>query len=169
MKITLIAAVAENRVIGRDGGLPWRLPEDLRRFKQRTQGHVVIMGRRTFESLAAPLPNRPAIVVSRSRDLDTGEATLANSLDEALDIARGRGEDEVFILGGSEIYAMALPLADRLVLTVVHAEIEGDTYFPEFDLAAWTITEDQRHEVDDRHEHPFSFRCYERVEAPHSS
>jgi len=169
MKITLIAAVAENRVIGRDGGLPWRLPEDLRRFKQRTEGHVVIMGRRTFESLAAPLPNRPAIVVSRSRDLDTGEATLANSLDEALDIARGRGEAEVFILGGSEIYAMALPLADRLVLTVVHAEIEGDTYFPEFDLAAWTITEDQRHEVDDRHEHPFSFRCYERVEAPHSS
>ncbi len=169
MKITLIAAVAENRVIGRDGGLPWRLPEDLRRFKRRTQGHVVIMGRRTFESLAAPLPNRPAIVVSRSRDLDTGEATLANSLDEALDIARDRGEDEVFILGGSEIYAMALPLADRLELTVVHAEIEGDTYFPEFDLAAWTITEDQRREADDRHEHPFSFRCYERVSAPHSS
>ena len=169
MKITLIAAMAENRVIGRDGGLPWRLPDDLRRFKRRTQGHVVIMGRRTYESLAAPLPNRPAIVVSRSRDLDTGEATLANSLDEALDIARGRGEDEVFILGGSEIYAMALPLADRLELTVVHAEIEGDTYFPEFDLAAWTITEDQRREADDRHEHPFSFRCYERVEAPHCS
>ena len=169
MKITLIAAVAENRVIGRDGGLPWRLPDDLRRFKRRTQGHVVIMGRRTYESLAAPLPNRSAIVVSRSRDLDTGAATLANSLDKALDIARGRGENEVFILGGSEIYAMALPLADRLELTVVHAEIEGDTYFPEFDLAAWTITEDQRREADDRHEHPFSFRCYERVEAPHSS
>ncbi len=168
MKITLIAAMAENRVIGRDGGLPWRLPDDLRRFKQRTLGHVVIMGRRTYESLAVPLPDRPAIVVSRNRDLDTGEAALANSLGEALDIARGRGEDEVFILGGSEIYALALPLADRLELTVVHAEIEGDTYFPEFDLAAWTITEDQRHEVDDRHEHPFSFRCYERVEAPHS-
>ena len=168
MKITLIAAVAENRVIGRDGGLPWRLPDDLRRFKQRTEGHIVIMGRRTYESLAAPLPNRPTIVVSRSRDLDAGEATLANSLDEALDIARGRGEDEVFILGGSEIYAMALPLADRLELTVVHAEIEGDTYFPEFDLAAWTITEDQRREADDRHKYPFSFRCYERVEAPHS-
>ena len=169
MKITLIAAVAENRVIGRDGGLPWRLPEDLRRFKRRTQGHVVIMGRRTYESLAAPLPNRPAIVVSRSRDLDTGEATLANSLDEALDIARDRGEDDVFILGGSEIYAMALPLADRLELTVVHAEIEGDTYFPEFDLTAWTITEDQRREADDRHKHPFSFRCYQRVVAAQSS
>ena len=169
MKITLIAAVAENRVIGRDGGLPWRLPDDLRRFKRRTQGHVVIMGRRTFESLAVPLPNRSAIVVSRNRDLDTGAATLANSLDEALDIARGRGENEVFILGGSEIYAMALPLADRIELTIVHAEIDGDTYFPEFDLAAWTITEDQRHEADDRHEHPFSFRCYQRVEAPHSS
>ena len=107
--------------------------------------------------------------MSRNRDLDTHEATLASSLDDALDIARGRGEHEVFILGGSEIYAMALPLADRLELTVVHAEIEGDTYFPEFDLAAWTITEDQRREADDRHEHPFSFRCYERVEAPHCS
>ena len=81
MKITLIAAVAENRVIGRNGGLPWRLPEDLRRFKKRTEGHIVIMGRRTFESLARPLPNRPAIVVSRNRDLDVGGATLANSLD----------------------------------------------------------------------------------------
>jgi len=167
MKITLIAAVAENRVIGRDGGLPWRLPDDLRRFKQRTLGHIVIMGRRTYESLAAPLPNRPAIVVSRNRDLDAAEATLANSLDEALDIARGRGEDEVFILGGSEIYAIALPLADQLELTIVHAEIEGDTYFPEFDPAAWTITEDQRREADDRHEHPFSFRCYKRVVAHH--
>ncbi len=169
MKITLIAAVAENRVIGRDGGLPWRLPEDLRRFKRRTEGHIVIMGRRTYESLAAPLPDRPAIVVSRNRDLDIHEATLASSLDDALDIARGRGEDEVFILGGSEIYAMALPLADRLELTVVHAEIDGDTYFPEFDIEAWTITEDQRREADDRHKYPFSFRCYERVEAPHSS
>ena len=163
MKITLIAAVAENRVIGRDGGLPWRLPDDLRRFKQRTLGHNVIMGRRTFESLAAPLPDRPAIVVSRSRELEIPGATVANSVDEALDIARGRGEDEVFILGGSEIYAIALPLADRLELTVVHADIQGDTYFPKFDPAAWTITEDQHREADDRHEHPFSFRCYDRV------
>jgi len=168
MKITLIAAVAENRVIGRDGGLPWRLPDDLRRFKQRTLGHNVIMGRRTYESLAAPLPNRPAIVVSRSRDLDIPGATVANSVDEAINIARGRGEDEVFILGGSEIYAIALPLADQLELTIVHAEIEGDTYFPEFDPAAWTITEDQRREADDRHEHPFSFRCYKRVVAHQS-
>jgi dihydrofolate reductase len=168
MKITLIAAVSENRVIGRDGGLPWRLPDDLRRFKQRTLGHNVIMGRRTYESLVAPLPDRPAIVVSRSRDLDIPGATIANSVEEALDVARGRGEDEVFILGGSEIYAIALPLADRLELTVVHAEIQGDTYFPEFDLAAWTITEDQRRESDDRHEHSFSFRCYERVATHHS-
>lgn len=169
MKITLIAAVAENRVIGRNGALPWRLPDDLRRFKQRTGGHVVIMGRRTFESLDGPLPNRPAIVVSRSRDLDTGEATRAFSLDEAIELARDRGEQEVFILGGAEIYALALPLADRLELTVVHAEVEGDTLFPEFDLAGWTITEDDRHEADDRHEYPFSFRRYERAAARHCS
>lgn len=162
MKVTLIAAVAENRVIGRAGTLPWRLPDDLRRFKQRTAGHVVIMGRRTWESLDGPLPDRPAIVISRRRDLDVGTATLAGGLDEALEIAADRGEQEVFILGGADIYALALPVADRLELTVVHAEIEGDTYFPEFDLSAWTITEDERHEADERHEYAFSFRCYER-------
>lgn len=165
----MIAAVAENRVIGRGGTLPWHLPDDLRRFKQRTEGHTVIMGRRTFESLDGPLPNRPAIVVSRNRDLDVGDAARAGSLDEALDIARARGEREVFILGGADIYALALPIADRLELTVVHAEVDGDTSFPEFDLADWTITEDQRHEADDRHAYAFSFRRYDRAVARHSS
>lgn len=165
MKITVIAAMAENRVIGRAGMLPWRLPDDLRRFKRRTEGHAVVMGRRTFESLGGPLPDRRAIVVTRRRDFDAGGATVTHSLDEALDTARAWNEQEVFILGGAEIYALALPLADRLELTVVHAEIEGDTFFPEFDETAWALTEDDRREADQRHPHAFSFRCYQRAVA----
>ena len=165
MKITLIAAMAENRVIGRAGTLPWHLPDDLRRFKRRTTGHAVVMGRRTFESLGGPLPDRRAIVITRRRDFTAVGATVTHSLDEALDIARGWNEREVFILGGSEVYALALPLADRLELTVVHAEIEGDTLFPEFDLAAWVLIEDDHREADERHRHAFSFRCYERAVA----
>ena len=165
MKITLIAAMAENRVIGRAGTLPWHLPDDLSRFKRRTAGHAVVMGRRTFESLGGPLPDRRAIVITRRRDFAAGGAVVTHSLGEALDTARGWNEREVFILGGAEIYALALPLADRLELTVVHADIEGDTFFPEFDPAAWVLTEDDRREADQRHRHAFSFRCYERAVA----
>ena len=169
MKITLLAAMAENRVIGRAGALPWQLPDDLRRFKRRTDGHVIIMGRRTFESLNGPLPNRRAIVITHRRDYEAPGAALAHSLDDALDTARDWGEREVFIVGGAAIYALALPLADRLEITLVHAEVKGDTYFPEFDLAAWTLTEDDHREADQRHPHAFSFRCYERAVARHSS
>ena len=166
MKITLLAAMAENRVIGRGGALPWHLPEDLRRFKRRTDGHVIIMGRRTFESLNGPLPNRRAIVITHRRDCEAPGAALAHSLDEALDTARAWGEQEVFIVGGAAIYAAALPLADRLEITLVHAAVEGDTFFPEFDRAAWTLTEDDHRDADPRHAHAFSFRCYERVVTP---
>ena len=169
MKVTLLAAMALNRVIGRRGALPWHLPEDLKRFKRRTDGHVIIMGRRTFESLNGPLPNRRPIVITRRDDFDAPGATLSHSLDEALDLARAWGEQEVFIVGGAAIYALALPCADRLEITLVHAEVKGDTYFPEFDRAAWTMTEDDHRQADERHPHAFSFRCYERAVACHSS
>ena len=166
MKITLLAAMAENRVIGLGGALPWKLPEDLRRFKRRTDGHVIIMGRRTFESLNGPLPNRRTIVITHRRDYEAAGAVRAHSLDEALDTARAWGEQEVFIVGGAAIYAAALPLADRLEITLVHAEVKGDTCFPEFDCAAWTLTEDDHHQADQQHPHAFSFRCYERAVTP---
>jgi dihydrofolate reductase len=162
MRVTLLAALAENRVIGRDNTLPWHLPDDLSRFKQRTVGHVVIMGRRTFESVGRPLPNRRSIVITRKRDYHPQGAEIARSLEEALERARESKADEVFILGGAEIYALALPDVDRLELTVVHAEVSGDTFFPECDLSAWTLIEEQRHEADDRHAYAFSFRTYER-------
>jgi dihydrofolate reductase len=162
MKVTLMAALAENRVIGRDNTLPWNLPADLARFKQRTEGHVVIMGRRTFESVGRPLPNRRSIVITRKRDYHPPGAEIARSLEEALERARESKQDEVFILGGAEVYALALPEVDRLELTIVHAEVSGDTFFPECDLSEWTLIDEQRHEADDRHAYAFSFRTYER-------
>lgn len=162
MRITLIAAMAENRVIGRDNGLPWHLPADLARFKRRTEGHAVIMGRRTFDSVGEPLPNRRCIVVTRRHDYHPPGAEVAHSLEEAIERGRRTEREELFILGGAEIYTLALPDVDRLELTIVHAEVAGDTFFPQVDLSAWTLVEDERHEADDRHAHAFSFRIYER-------
>ena len=166
MKISLIAAMAENRVIGRDNTLPWHLPDDLKQFKRRTQGHAVVMGRSTFESVGAPLAGRRSIVVTRNRAFRAEGAEVVHDLNEALECARVSGETEVFILGGAEIYALALAQADLMYLTVIHAEIEGDTFFPECDLGEWRLVEDERHEADERHEHAFSLQVYERAR-PH--
>ena len=155
MRISLLLAMSENRVIGRDGGLPWHLSADLKRFKKLTLGHVVIMGRKTFESIGRPLPRRRSIVLSRDPAYAPEGAEAAASLDEAL--ARAADEDEVFVVGGAGVFAEALPRADRLYLTRVHAEVEGDVVFPELDLGAWTLLSEERHEADERHEHAFSF------------
>lgn len=163
MRITLIAAVAENRVIGRGNALPWHLPDDLKRFKRLTLGRAVIMGRRTFESLEESLPERRSIVITRDPDFCAPGASVGNTLEDALGCARDAGEAEVFILGGADIFALALPLADRMELTVVHADVEGDTLFPEWNPSAWTLVDDERHEADDRHAHAFSFRTYVRA------
>ncbi len=160
-EIVLIAALAENRVIGRDGDLPWQLPDDLARFKKVTLGHCVIMGRRTFDSVGRPLPNRRSIVISRDPDLHIDGVEVAGSLDAALEMA---GDVErLFILGGGQIYRLALPRADRLDLTMIHAEVDGDTTFPEIADESWRLIHDERHEIDDRHAVAFSFRQYSRV------
>ncbi len=164
MKISVIAAMSENRVIGRDGALPWHLPADLARFKSITTGHTVLMGRKTFESVGQPLPNRRTIVITRNNDYQGAGVVIAHSLDEALDHAAR--EDEIFILGGEAVYRIALPRADRLYLTIVHATIQGDTHFPPFDPDQWKLVEDERHEADDRHAYAFSFRRYERTSTP---
>jgi dihydrofolate reductase len=123
--VTIVAAVARNGVIGVDGGLPWRLPDDLQRFKELTLGHVLVMGRRTYESIGHPLPGRTTVVVTRQRDWDAGSEAAAAA------------DDEVFVVGGAQVYADALPLADRIELTLVDAEPEGDTRFPEVDWSMW--------------------------------
>jgi len=152
--------MAENRVIGRGDALPWRLPSDMQRFKRLTMGHAVVMGRATYETLDGPLPGRRNIVISRSSERRYEGAEVVAALEEALHLAGD--DDEVFIAGGAEIYRLALPRADRLYLTVVHADVAGDTYFPPFDESEWRLQADERHESDARHAHAFSFRLYER-------
>ena len=152
--------MADNRVIGRDGGLPWRLPADMRHFKDLTTGHPVIMGRRTYDSVGEPLPGRRNIVITRDPELRYEGVEMARDLEQALALAAG--DDEIFVAGGAEIYRLALPVADRIYLTVVHAEVDGDTVFPQFNADDWLLTSDVRHEADDRHSHPSSFRVYER-------
>ncbi len=144
MRISLIAALAENRVIGRENGLPWRIPGDLRRFRDITMGKAVIMGRRTFESIGKPLPGRHNIVVSRDLAFAPQNVEVARALDAALRAAEGWGDDEAMVIGGASLYEQALPRADRLYLTEVHAEVDGDTLFPDVDPAEWE--ELSRHE-----------------------
>jgi dihydrofolate reductase len=164
MIVSLLAAMAENRVIGRNGGLPWHLPDDLKRFKRLTLDHTVVMGRKTFDEIKRPLANRRNVVVTRSSEWSAPGVTVVPNLAEAL--ALGATEDEVFVIGGGEIFQLALPRADRLYLTVVHAEVEGDTWFPRFDEAAWVLEEDVYHPADERHAYPFSFRTYRRLANP---
>jgi dihydrofolate reductase len=153
--------MAENRVIGRDGGLPWRLPNDMRRFKQLTMGHPVVMGRRTFETLAAPLTGRRNIVVSRSPSYRPGGAEVVASFEAALALAAGAAE--VFVAGGEQVYRLALPHAHRIYLTVVHAELEGDARFPPLDSGDWRLVEDVRHTRDANHAYAYSFQRFERA------
>ncbi len=162
MAVSLIVAVSENGVIGRDGGLPWRLSGDLKHFKSTTTGHHLIIGRRTWDEVGQPLPGRTMVVVTRSRALQAEGVTIVRSLDKALEVARN--DDEPFIGGGAHIYRVALEndLVDRLHITRVHAEIEGDTFFPQLDLDDWELVSEEHHEADEKNEHPYSFLVYER-------
>jgi len=158
--VSIIVAVADNDVIGRDGGLPWHLPADLKRFKRLTSGHRMIMGRRTWDSIGRrPLPGRPTIGVSRDPSLVAEGAQVACSVEEALDLAAGA--DEVFIAGGEAIYRAALPVADRIYLTRVHACFDGDTHFPAFDANDWRVVVEERHEPDEKNPYAHTFQVYE--------
>ena len=162
MRLSLIAAVAENGVIGAAGDIPWRLPGDWRRFKATTLGHHLLMGRLTWESIGRALPGRTTVVISRGQpDLPNG-VLLASSLDQAVRISTDAGDDEAFVAGGAGIYRLALPRADRLYLTRVHAAIEGETHFPDWDLANWNLVSSERREIDERHTWPFTFQIFDR-------
>lgn len=153
--------MAENRVIGIQNTLPWRLPADLRHFRQLTTGHHVIMGRRNYESIGKPLPDRHNIVLTRNPAYRAPGCQVKDSLDAALqDI---QNDPEIFIIGGAEIYRQALGLADRIYLTLVHAEINGDTYFPEFDRHDWKEITRTRKEADERNPYAYSFVTYDRI------
>lgn len=143
MKVSLIVAVARNGVIGIDNRLPWHLPDDLKRFRALTMGHHILMGRKTYESLGRLLPGRTTVIVSRNPDYRVEGAVCATSLAEA--IAACGDDDEVFVIGGAGLYEEALQLADRLYLTEIDAEFEGDARFPGFDRAAWTLSASESH------------------------
>ncbi len=163
MRLSVIAAVAENGVIGRDNDLPWRLPADLKRFKRTTVGHHLLMGRRTFESIGRPLPGRTTVVISRGRPELPDGVRLAASLEEAIEIAAAADDDEAFVAGGAEIFREALGRADRLYLTRVEAEVEGDRFFPELDEGAWRLISSDRRDADERNAYPLDFRILERA------
>jgi len=167
MLVSLIAAVAENGVIGRSGRLPWRLSADLRRFKRLTMGHAIVMGRKTWESIARPLPGRRMVVVSRQADYRADDVTVVASLDEALQLARNAGDEEVFVIGGAEIYRQALPLAQRLYLTRVCASVDGDTFFPKWDTSGWQQVASERHAADAKNDHAYCFEVFGRTGDAH--
>ena len=168
MKLSLIVAISENAVIGRGGELPWHLAADLRRFKRLTMGHAILMGRKTWESIGRALPGRTSIVITRQTDYQTGDdkTLLASSLDEALKIASQADceQDHLFIIGGAAIYEMALPRADRLYVTRIHANVEGDVSFPPVDWSQWQLKEQSHHSADLLNDYNYSFEMYERME-----
>lgn len=166
MTISLIAALTENRVIGKNNDLPWHLPDDMKYFMQTTKGHPVIMGRKNYDSIPEkfrPLPNRTNIVVTRQRDFIADGCIVVHSLEEALDEATNIITDEIFIIGGAEIYRQGMPKANKLYLTEILATLDGDTYFPEIDTHAWKEVSRLHHPADDRHRYPFDFVIYEKV------
>jgi len=162
MELVLIAAIARNGVIGRDGTLPWQLPADLARFKQLTTGHTIVMGRKTWESIGRPLPKRTNLILSRTLEAPPGASVVA-SLDAAIARARDAGETTLYMIGGARVYAEALPRADRLELTRVDAEVEGDVRFPDWDGRQFECTQFETHPADARHAHAFRFESWRRA------
>lgn len=169
MRIALMVAMARNRVIGRNNRLPWYLPEELQYFKQATMGKPIIMGRRTHESIGRPLPGRSNIVVTRDTAWSGEGVCVVHSLEAALEQAQQQGlidgAEEAVVIGGAQIYAEALPVADRLYLTEVHAEVDGDTFFPEVDLSRWEEVSRVDHAGgEEANRYPYSIVVYDRGE-----
>lgn len=162
MAVSLIVAVSSNGVIGRDGDLPWHLPADLRHFKNTTMGHHLIIGRTTWDEVGRPLPGRTMVVVTRNRDFHAEGVLVAHSLGEALGLAGT--DDEPFIGGGAEIYRMAFEddLVNRFYLTRVHAEVEGDTFFPTVDWDFWLLADRIDHPADEKNQYPYTFEVWDR-------
>lgn len=170
-RVCLIAAVARNKVIGRNNQIPWRLPEDLKHFRKLTMGHAVIMGRKTFESIVAfsgkSLPGRDNIVITRSRDWSGTGCQIAHSLEEAL--ARVSDQRDAFVIGGAEIYSLALPKASRLYMTEIGCDFAGDAFFPEFDRSRWKEVSRERHTSDTPDSFDYAFVEYVRSREPRAA
>ena len=162
--IVMIAAAAENNALGKNNDLVWHLPDDFKRFKAMTSGHYIVMGRKTFESFIKPLPNRTHIIVSRQLDYRPKNADencfVVQNLEQAFAICPKK--ETVFVIGGAQIYAIAMPFVDQIELTRVHATVDADAFFPEIDLNVWTLVDQEFHPKDDRHAFDFSYQTFVR-------
>jgi dihydrofolate reductase len=166
MIVSLIAAIAKNYTIGKDNDLPWKLPDDMKFFMNTTKGHYVVMGRKNYDSLHEkfrPLPNRTNIVVTRQKDFSAPGCVVLHRIEDAIAAAKKANESEAFVIGGAEIYNLALPTADRLYLTEIDAEVEGDTFFPKFNKSEWTESSRTHHAADEKHKYAFDFVIYDRL------
>jgi dihydrofolate reductase len=160
MRLSIIVAMAENGVIGREGKLPWHISEDLRRFKRITMGCPIIMGRKTYDSIGQPLPGRRSIVITRKADWKADGVTTVTSLDDALRACYDA--DEAFVIGGAQIYDLAIPQADRLYVTRIAAEIEGEVRWPPINWNDWQLIEQEAHEPDEKNPYPYRFEIHDR-------
>ena len=158
--ITIIAAAGENNALGKDNDLVWHLPDDFKRFKKLTTGHHIIMGRKTFESFPNLLPNRTHVVITRNKDFNPDKAIVVHNLEDAIKACEN--DEDPFVIGGGEIYKMAMDIADKIELTRVHGEFEADTHFPEIDENKWKIVAQEYHSKDEKHDYPFTYFTYVR-------
>ncbi len=162
MIISLVAAATENNVIGLKNDLPWDLPNDMKFFVQTTKGHHILSGRKNYSATGKLLPNRTNIIISRSENLKIEGAFVFSSIEEGIAFAKERGETELMIIGGGEIYRQTIKYADKIYLTRIHTELEGDTYFPKVDENTWQLIEEKHQPADDKHQYSFTFLTYTR-------
>ena len=160
---SIMVARSDNRVIGRDNDLVWHMPADLKYFKETTVGHYVVMGRKTYESVNKPLPGRLNIIVTRQPDYYREGCMVVHDVEEAFRLGEQNGQQELFVLGGAQIYALTLPRVDRIYLTEIKAEFEGDTYFPKIDETQWKEVKRDEYPADEKNPHPYAFVVLERA------
>jgi len=158
--LSIIVAVDENNVIGKDNSLIWKLPRDMKHFKETTTGHYIIMGRKTFESNGRPLPNRTNVIITRDKNYQAEGCVVVHSLEDAMKEAKN--DSESFIIGGGVIYELAMPLVDRIYLTQIHHSFEGDTFFPEVNMEEWAVSEKRDFEPDEKNKYPFTILTLDR-------
>lgn len=163
MIVSAIVAVAKNQVIGKDNDIPWYLSTDLKFFKKTTLNHHVVMGRKSFQSIGQPLPKRTNIILTTNPFFIASGCITAHTIEEALNIAFDNGEEEVFIIGGAQVYELALPYLDKLYYTEVEAEPDGDTFFPEMDWSAWKLLSQKKYPAGERDDFPFTVKVFEKI------
>lgn len=161
--LSLLVAAAENNVIGKNNQLPWNLPEDLKYFKNKTWGMVLVMGRKTFESLGKPLPGRKSIVITRDKDWKYENVEVVHSVEDAIEKAKQFGVKEILVLGGAEIFKQVMPQAERIYITRVHHSFEGDAYFPEFSNEDWKLVKSHFFHADEKNKYSLTFEVWERT------